>query len=545
MTVALAVLLPLVAAVLVPFGGRVGALGRRVAAFAPLALLLPLMSGERGEWRWVLLGIELAVDPWGVPFVLLTAIAWSASGYFALHGLGRGSWGFWLGWSLSLWGMVLVLLAQNLVTFYLGYVAVSLSAYLMITHARTGAAWRAGRIYLLLAFAGEAAIVSGVLVLAGHYGNVSLPLLATPDFAAGVAAARWPLFVGFAVKLGIVPLHVWLPLAHPIAPVPASAILSGVIVKAGLLGWLKLIPPQGLEAAASAPALLWLGLATAFVGVLLGLTQGKLKTVLAYSTISQMGLVLVAYAAYSLQPGDARWLAAIGLLALHHGLTKTSLFLAAGCAPGASGVRRLLLALPALSLAAAPFATGYLAKGWLGRAVAAGIDAGALASISYTLLTFTSAATALLMWRLWLLALRERDAEAALHPAWALSALAALTVPWLYAGASDLLIIPTVPSVWAATWPILVAGAIVLLARVPRRPGLTLPEGDLVVVLEKLASRIAPPQLPAVPSVPAGARLLSTLGRSLAGAESLLRELPMVGLLMLLISVVVWLLLWL
>jgi NADH:ubiquinone oxidoreductase subunit 4 (subunit M) len=240
--------------------------------------------------------------------------------------------------------MVLVVLAQSLAAFYLGYVAVSLAAYLMIVHARSDAAWRAGRIYLVLAFAGEAAIVSGVLVLAGYYGNVELALLATPEFAAGLEASRALLLVGFAVKLGIVPLHVWLPLAHPIAPVPASAILSGVIVKAGLLGWLKLAPVQGIDAAAAAPWLIALGLVTAFAGALLGLTQAKLKTVLAYSTISQMGLVLVAYAALAFATDAAVALAALGLLALHHGLTKAALFLACGCAPGASRARSLLLA---------------------------------------------------------------------------------------------------------------------------------------------------------------------------------------------------------
>ncbi len=553
MSIAVALLLPLLGALLSPFGGRAGVWGRRLAPIAPLALLLPLATGEQVRWSWALLGLDLGVDPWVAPFVLLTALAWGLAAWFALDTVTGDTRRFWLGWSLSLWGMALVLLAQTLVAFYLGYVVVSLAAYMIIIHARSDAAWRAGRVYLLLAFAGEAAIVSGVLILAGHYGNVQLALLATPAYAVGLEEARWLLIGGFAVKLGIVPLHVWLPLAHPIAPVPASAILSGVIVKAGLLGWLKLAPPQSAETLAGAPTLLALGLLTAFTGVLLGLTQSKLKTVLAYSTISQMGLVLVGFAALSLDPGDDRWLAALGLLALHHGLTKGSLFLACGCSPGSSRLRMLLLALPALSLAAAPLATGFLAKAWLKRAVDAGIGGGQLWPFTYTLVSLTSAATALLMWRVWVLAMRERDAGQPLHPAWALLTLAALSVPWLWAASSGSLIAPTLSNVWVALWPLLLAVAVVLLGRAWGRPGVRFPEGDIVVPLERSAAHFGAPSLPRAPSVPhtAPARaalaraLAGSLARSLAGAEGLLRELTMVGLLLLLVGVLVWLLLWL
>ena len=553
MSVAVAVVLPLLTALLATGSGPAGRLGRRLAPFASAALLVPLATGERVDWSWALLGLGLGVDPWGGPFVLLTAIAWSLAAWFALDTVRGDTRRFWLGWSLSLWGMTMVLLAQTLVVFYLGYVAVSLAAYLMIVHAGTGPAWRAGRIYLLLAFAGEAAIVSGVLILAGYYGNVELSLLATPDFAAGLEPARWLLLVGFAVKLGIMPLHVWLPLAHPIAPVPAGAILSGVIVKAGLLGWLKLAPPQGIDALAGAPALVALGLLTAFGGVLLGLTQNKLKTVLAYSTISQMGLVLVGFAALSMQPGDERWLAALGLLALHHGLTKSSLFLACGCAPGASRARALLLALPALSLAAAPLTTGFLAKVWLKRAVSAGIELGQLPAFSYTLVSLTSLATAVLMWRLWVLAMRERDTATALHPAWALLTLAALGVPWLWASSAGMLVAPGASNVWAATWPLLLAVALVLAGRALGRPGVRLPEGDVVVLFERLGGRVSAPELS--PAPPAGrtrtarpahrVQLRSAIGRRLEDVEGSLREMPMVGLLMLLVGVVVWLVLWL
>lgn len=544
MSVAIAVVLPLLTALLATRTGRPALLGRRLAPLASAALALPLLTGADADWPWALMGLRLGVDAWVAPFVVLTAVAWSLAAWFAADRVLGDTRRFWLGWSLSLWGMALVLLAQSLVAFYLGYVAVSLAAYLMIVHARSDAALRAGRVYLLLAFAGEAAIVSGVLVLAGFYGNVDLALLATPAFAAGLEASRTLLLVGFAVKLGIVPLHVWLPLAHPIAPVPASAILSGVIVKAGLLGWLKLAPVEGIDVVAGAPWLIAAGLVTAFVGAALGLTQVKLKTVLAYSTVSQMGLVLVGYAALVAGAPAGAALATLGVLALHHGLTKAALFLACGCAPGAAPARSLLFALPALSLAGAPLTSGYLAKAWLKRAVDTGIELGSLGEGTYLLVTLTSTATALLMWRAWRLARAERDRATVVHPAWPLATLAALVVPWLWAAHAGMLVTPGPSGVWAATWPLGLAALLVLAGRVLGRPGLRLPEGDVVVWAERWAARARVP----VPSVAAPAARPTWTGprwrRRVDALEAAMRELPAVGLAMLLVGVVLWFVLW-
>jgi len=111
-----------------------------------------------------------------------------------------------------------------------------------------------------------------------------------------------------------VPLHVWLPVAHPVAPVPASAVLSGVLVKLGLLGMMRVLPEGSL---APATLVFFLGLATSAYGALAGLGQTRLKTVLAYSTVSQMGLLFAGFAALQAAGGGT---AVLGLLALHHGL---------------------------------------------------------------------------------------------------------------------------------------------------------------------------------------------------------------------------------
>ena len=98
------------------------------------------------------------------------------------------------------------------------------------------------------------------------------------------------LILGFGLKMGLVPLHVWMPLAHPVAPIPASAVLSGIIVKAGVIGLIRFLPLE-VPSPDWGMALVGLGLLTAFYGVLVGLTQPHAKTILAYSTVSQMGVV--------------------------------------------------------------------------------------------------------------------------------------------------------------------------------------------------------------------------------------------------------------
>jgi formate hydrogenlyase subunit 3/multisubunit Na+/H+ antiporter MnhD subunit len=542
-TVTLAVVVPMLLAAAVAVGGRPAALAWRVLPLAPTLLVLPLVTREQVAWSWPLVGLEFGVDALTAPFALLTAIAWSLAGLFAQATIAARERPFWLGWTLSLVGMTAVLLAQTLTSFYLGYVVLSLSAYLMVVHARHEAARRAGRIYLIMALAGEAAILSGVLLIAGVHATVDVPLwaLVAPGHVAVGPVATVLLLLGFAVKLGIIPLHVWLPLAHPIAPVPASAILSGVIVKAGLLGWLRLAQP-GAEAASIAPLLLAAGFATAFGGVLLGLTQGKLKTVLAYSTVSQMGLVLVGFSGLYLAPAEAsRLLPMLGLLALHHGLSKASLFLACGCAPGASRWRMVLVALPALSLAAAPLTTGYLAKYWLKSGLG---SAGAATGLDLAL-SLTSAATALLMWRVWRLARAQREGGEAAQAPWLVLTAASLTVPWAWAAANDLFVAPSPGGTWTAVWPLLLAVALAVAGAALRRPGLTLPEGDVVVLAERALAR------PAGGRPPPARRRRRGRGRAPAAdavvdrIEDQFREVPVAGLAMLVVGALLWAVLWL
>ncbi len=532
------VILPLIAAAMIVVGGKTARPAWRLVPVLPLKLAWPLIAGGRYDPDWLLFGFTLQVDEVTVAFVVLLGLAWSLAGWQAMRDIDHRQRAFWAGWLLCLSGMTLAAFSADLIGFYLGYVTLSLSAWLMIIQARSDEAWRAARIYLVMALLGEAAILAAVLVLAGHYGNFELGLAAEGEIEGHHTITRWLLLAGFGIKLGIIPLHMWLPLAHPAAPVPASAILSGVIVKAGLLGWLRLIPQTGLETETTGQVLLFIGLFTAFAGVVLGLPQRRLKTVLAYSTISQMGLMLAAFSLLFLAPGaELGLLSMIALLLLHHGFNKSALFLACGNAPGASRIRQLLFALPALALAGAPLTTGFLAKNWLKQGVAdiAG------ASLVYHLLTLTSVMTAMLLWKAWRLA-RDSDQPAGpIHPAWPIMVLLAALAPWTWAILTGLELSPDPAGLWNSTWPLLLAAGLVAIhARWLRfRPNI--PEGDVVVLFESLARMLhrRPPDLPAARS---GRRVARRLLVRADALDRYLKDLSLAGLVILLVGGVLWLL---
>ncbi len=542
MSALLAIFAPLLLLALIQAGSASRRIALYLAPWTPLLLLWPWLDGVAIVMDWPLLGLSLGVDTTSAPLIFLTSIAWTLAGWQASQQVEKHQAWFWSGWLAALSGMSMLLLAGNLGSFYIGYAVLSLSAYLLVIHARSNEAWRAGRIYLGMALLGEASILAGVLILAGQLGNAGFDeLLAAPAVLID-SPARWFLMAGFAVKLGIIPLHIWLPLAHPVAPVPASAILSGVIVKAGLLGWLRMVPPLAADPLILGQIFLILGLVTAFGGVLLGLTQRRIKTVLAYSTISQMGLLLVAFSVLFLAP-DQRdaGTAMIGLLALHHGLNKAALFLACGNVPGQTRFRLVLFALPAINLAAAPLSTGYLAKNALKNSLDQTITWTWLDSI----LALTSLTTALLMWKAFKLArAMHSSAPDRMHPAWPVLVAAALLTPWWLAASNDLIQPLSGYALFASVWPLAAAAMIIYAcSALPTRLRVDLPEGDLVVILDWLMDK--PKSRPRLDRNAQRRRLVRiNPGPGLRRLERQQRHLPLAGLSMLVIGGLLWLLLW-
>ena len=493
----LPILLPLLLVPLVLFPAS-RATGLRLAPWAPLPGLILAIAAPANlqlDLPGVLLGTSLGLDATGRLFLLFTALVWLLAGWFALGWLrdDAGKHRFWAFFLAAQAGNIGVCLAIDAASFYLLFALMSFAAYGLVVHSGSAEALRAGRVYLAMAVLGEALLVAGMLLAVGAADSHRLVDLAAAPLS-GPAAAL--LIGGFGIKVGVPLLHMWLPLAHPVAPVPASAVLSGVMLKAGLLGWLRFLP-LGAHALPEAGAVLMVaGLAAMFLGVAAGLAQSNPKVLLAYSSVSQMGFMSLGVGAGLAAP--ALWpllLPAVGLYALHHALAKSALFLGAGLIRlhGASPARLSALALPALALAGAPLTSGMLAKTQLKIALAK-LDAPWPALLT-GLLPLAALGTALLMARLlWLL--RQKYA-AKLPPNDSASAAMRLSAPWLVlvlasAGLAWAMTPPHLPTqtlnpgaLLDAAWPPLAAAVLGAIALRLRWRAPALPPGDVLVALTR------------------------------------------------------------
>ena len=487
--------------------------------WAPLPALAAALLAQ-GEPPLVIyadwLRLTLSLDAPSALLLGVAALLWSAAGAYARSYM-PGSERFAAWWLVTQAGSLGVFVAGDLVTFYAAFALVSLAAYGMVVHDRTEAARRAGSIYLLLAVLGEVCLLLAFALLAVNVpGNTlaiadvvaALPTSPTRDVTIGL------LIAGFGLKAGLVPLHVWLPLAHPAAPMPASAVLSGAIIKAGIIGLIRFLPYDA-SIAFWGEALGVMGLLTAFYGVALGITQHNPKTVLAYSSVSQMGVVIAALG-LGMAAGDASAPMAGAFYAAHHVLAKGALFLAVGvvCATGPRHQWPVLAAvlLLVLSFGGLPWTGGALAKaatkGQLGEGLVGWLAAFSAAGTTMLMLHFLA--------RLRLGPPTEGQAPRGMLLTWMGMTAAAVILPWVLFGATG----AALPKFWPALWPVLLGAA---LAAGLQRWGARLPcppEGDVLVFAERGFRRAGPP-----------------LGEAMARTERTLRAWPSAGLALLAIAI--------
>jgi formate hydrogenlyase subunit 3/multisubunit Na+/H+ antiporter MnhD subunit len=559
-----AVGLPLALATGFARAGWRAALGRWTPWAALPALLAALWPAQQGaiHLEGFFLGLRLGVDDVGRGFLLFTSLLWLVSAWFAQGYLAddRRAARFHFFWLLAMAGNFALVLAEDMLGFYAGFALMSLSSYGLVIHSGAPEALYAGRIYLALVVLGELLLFAGLVMLAGSAGGVEFRSLA------GAPVDRLAaLFVvaGFGIKAGALPLHVWLPLAHPAAPVPASAVLSGAMIKAGLLGWLRFLPAGAPGVAELSGPLITAGLAAAFFAAAVGVAQSNPKTVLAYSSISQMGLMTVGAGAALLGPGAAPGaVAAVTLYALHHGLAKGALFLGVGVAAGAvtPSQRRALragLLLPALALAGAPWTSGAVAK----TALKAGLARLPVPWPGWLdwLLPLAAVGTTLLMAR-FLVLLWEAEAGHAHRPrgaamwvSWVTLLAAVAGAAWAWPGAGSAARDALLPSkLWILSWPVLTGALGAWLACGAfgprgRRRWPEIPAGDLLtaadwafVTLRRRwpagVFRILASRRRSVATSVHTALVLGVTRRFEGSTETRLRAWPSVGLLLLLLS---------
>jgi formate hydrogenlyase subunit 3/multisubunit Na+/H+ antiporter MnhD subunit len=278
-----------------------------------------------------------------------------------------------------------------------------------------------------------------------------------------------------------------MPLSYAATPIPAAAVLSGAGVNAGVIGLVRFLP-LGTALGSWGEALAVIGFVTAFYGVAIGVTQRNPKAILAYSSVSQMGVIAAALGT-ALAAGDARAASLVAFYAANHGLVKGALFLTVG-AFAARGARSTAWILPttlALSLAGIPFTGGALAKAASKPLFASGLA---------TSLTAASSVASALLMLCFVIRLRqaaEYDVTASpirLVRSWPWSAAGALLLPYLlFPFIGDLGDALSLSKLWDGLWPVLVGGILALgLSRVadhvPR-----VPVGDTIVVGEAAFDR--------------------------------------------------------
>lgn len=248
-------------------------------------------------------------------------------------------------WCVLLAAMIAVVIARSTVLFLVAWEAMTLASYVLVTFEHEQAeVRRAGFVYLVAAHVGEACLLAMFLLLDHRALGLGFDAFAAmPTPTAGLAALIFVLAaVGFGIKAGFLPLHVWLPEAHAAAPSHVSALMSGVMIKLGLYGFLRVttfLPHAGWWG----PALMVLGLAGALWGISMALCQRDMKRVLAYSSVENMGIVTlgVGLAFWRATQGDlfTAGLGACGAL-LHvwnHAAMKGLMFLGAGSVLHGSG----------------------------------------------------------------------------------------------------------------------------------------------------------------------------------------------------------------
>ncbi|MDO5669258.1 MAG: proton-conducting transporter membrane subunit [Corynebacterium sp.] len=418
---------------------------------------------------WLLFGSTFRLDDISAPLVAVATVLYAVALIASRDRMLRV---FLL---VSYLGNIGVYLAADIISFYLAFAVMSFAAVGLVIHTRTKAAHRATGVYLVMTVLSETALLAG-LWLTGAAGGMLIDAaptaIASSEHRELIVAL---LIVGFGVKAGLVPLHVWLPLAHPAAPPAASAVLSGVMVKAGVLGWLLFLP-AGVDVFAW--VLLILSLLGAFGAPLIGVLQSDPKVILAYSTISQLGFLGAVIAAGMLLPG-ASVTAAVVVYAVHHGLAKGALFLGVPVWQAAApGVRRWIavagLGWAGLALVGLPFTSGALAK------------YEAKSSVEehwvYLLLPLVATGSTLLLvrfaWALRRMEIKPRKVDEELL-GWLTLCVLGLALPLVYTHPT-----PEPGTLWDMLWPLLLAIPLGwwLWHRAPAET--PVPAGDLVVVGE-------------------------------------------------------------
>jgi hydrogenase-4 component B len=321
-----------------------GVTGLLSLAAAPVTVTLPL------GLPWI--GAHFRLDALSAFFLLVVNLAGGGASLYAI-GYGRHEAApervlpFY---PAFLAGLSLVLVADDAFSFLFAWELMSVASWALVTaHHRSEGTIRAGYVYLVMASLSGMALLLAFGLLAGPAGHYAFAAMRAVPLAPGVAALVLVLaIIGAGSKAGLVPLHAWLPLAHPAAPSHVSALMSGAMTKVAVYGFLRIVfDLLGVPSWWGAVVVLLLGGVTAVLGVLYALIESDLKRLLAYSTVENIGIIFIgiglamAFRATGLATAAALALTAALFHVFNHATFKSLLFFGAGAVLNGTGTRNI------------------------------------------------------------------------------------------------------------------------------------------------------------------------------------------------------------
>ncbi|MBN1777040.1 MAG: NADH dehydrogenase [Clostridiales bacterium] len=302
-------------------------------------LLVQTIQGQTSAFAWAhfsVMGLALAADGFTALLSWLAALLFTVAAMFSLSYFKNKTsvprYAFFTLTTLS--AVIGVFLSDQLLTTIVFFEVMSLVSYPWVAHEETPGALRAAQTYLWIAVIGGLCLLIGMLLLPHEL----LSLRYSMGFAMteGIEPSRLMLpaalmLVGFGAKAGAFPLHVWLPKAHPVAPAPASALLSGMLLKTGVFGIALLSVKFLREIAAWHALIFWIGVITMVVGAVLALLAVEMKRILACSSMSQIGFIMLGVGLFGLllEHGGGAMQGFVSHM-VNHALFKLILFLCAG-----------------------------------------------------------------------------------------------------------------------------------------------------------------------------------------------------------------------
>lgn len=311
-----------------------------VLGISVVLALAAAWTGDRSVTLFYLMEnipIVFSIDGVGKLFVTFVSIVWAAVGLYSfVYMEHEGEEKRFFGFYLLVYGILVALdFAGNLVTMYLFYELMTLASMPLVLHNGSREAIMAAVKYLLYSMCGAYMGLFGIFFLYQYCDTLafvpggSLNLALAGGNTGILMVAVFAMLIGFGAKAGMFPLHAWLPTAHPVAPSPASAVLSGIIVKSGVLGLIRVVyyvvGAEFLRGTWVQTAWMTLSLITVFMGSMLAFREPVLKKRLAYSTVSQ-----ISYIVFGLSLMSPEGMEGALLHTVFHAFIKSALFLTAG-----------------------------------------------------------------------------------------------------------------------------------------------------------------------------------------------------------------------